>query len=209
VIDNVSDFSHAYLHRKYKPFDDAKLTKLESTEDAVFVSYDTKVGGGKVTGLFIDRSSVDTNKMDLGYQYPYQWSNTDGAIKHWLMVLPIDEKTTRTFYLFHFKAFKVPFMPMRLPRRLMKPLLRAANPLHIKPLLVQDAVACEAEQAGWERHWDQPIAEINPAVHAFQTLTIKKWEQHLAREAEKKAAATSLNLKKRAQAASDEPSAAE
>ncbi len=208
VIDNVSDFSHAYLHRKYKPFDDAKLTKLESTEDAVFVSYDTKVGGGKVTGLFIDRSSVDTNKMDLGYQYPYQWSNTDGAIKHWLFVLPIDERTTRMFYLFHFKAFKVPFLPMRLPRRLMKPLLKAANPLHIRPLLTQDAIACEAEQEGWERHWDQPIAEINPAVHAFQTLTIKKWEQHLAREAEKKAAAASLNLKKRTAGGADASSEA-
>ncbi len=205
IIDNVSDFTHAFLHRKYKPFDDAKLTSMNATEDAVFVNYDTKVGGGKITGLFVDRAGINMNQMSLAYQYPYQWSNTDNAIKHWLFVLPIDERTTRTFYLFHFKAFKVPFLPLRMPRSLMTPLLRAAHPLHLKPLLSQDAVACEAEQAGWERHWDQPIAEVNPAVHAFQTLTIKKWERYLEREALKKGvAASQLNAKKREAAADAE-----
>lgn len=200
IIDNVSDFTHEHLHRKYKPFSEAKLLKLESTEDAVFLTYDTKVGQGKITKHFIDRVQADTTRMDLAYQYPYQWSNTGGHIKHWLFVLPIDERTTRTFYLFHFKSFKVPMMPLRIPRRLMEPIIKAANQLHIRPLLVQDAIACEAEQAGWERHWDQPVAEVNPAVHAFQTLTIKKWEKHLAREAAKKGLVTSsLNLKQRAE----------
>jgi phenylpropionate dioxygenase-like ring-hydroxylating dioxygenase large terminal subunit len=211
VIDNVSDFTHEFLHRKYKPFADAKLTNLEPTEDAVYLSYDTKVGHGGVAGLFIDRVAADTDRMDLGYQYPYQWSNTGNHIKHWLFVLPIDERTTRTFYLFHFKSFKVPMMPIRFPRGLMEPIIKAANQLHIKPLLVEDAVACEAEQAGWERHWDQPVAEVNPAVHAFQNLTIKKWEKHLQREAEK-AKGRSLNLKKRqemASATSDPPADAE
>jgi hypothetical protein len=30
-------------------------------------------------------------------------------------------------------------------------------------------------------HFDQPIAELNPVVHQFQQLTIRKWEEHLAR----------------------------
>jgi phenylpropionate dioxygenase-like ring-hydroxylating dioxygenase large terminal subunit len=197
VIDNVSDFTHEFLHRKFKPFADAKLKKLESTEDAVYLSYDTKVGHGGATAHFIDRVAADTDHMDLAYQYPYQWSNTGDHIKHWLFVLPIDERTTRTFYLFHFKSFKVPFAPIRFPRRLMTPIIKAANEMHIKPLLVEDAIACEAEQAGWERHWDQPVAEVNPAVHAFQTLTIKKWEKHLEREAAKSLASGSLNPKKR------------
>lgn len=208
VIDNVSDFTHEFLHRKYKPFSDAKLKKLEPTEDAVYLAYDTKVGNGKVTGLFIDRAQVDTNHMELAYQYPYQWSNTDNQIKHWLFVLPIDERTTRTFYLFHFKSFKVPFLPLRFPKGLMKPILMAANELHIKKLLDQDAIACESEQVGWERYWDQPVAEVNPAVHAFQTLTIKKWERHLEREAAKKGLVTAaLNPKKRSGIPEDEAAA--
>lgn len=179
IIDNVSDFTHAYLHRKYRPFDDAELVKLEADGDAVRVSYDTKVGRGRISGLFVDRKSINTNHMDLCYEYPYQWSNTDDQIKHWLFVLPIDERTTRTFFLFHFKALKVPFLPVHIPRQLMTPLLAIANKVMIGPLLDQDGVAVELEQAGYERHWDAPIAEINPAVHAFQKLTIRKWEEYL------------------------------
>jgi phenylpropionate dioxygenase-like ring-hydroxylating dioxygenase large terminal subunit len=187
IIDNVSDFTHAYLHRKYQPFsNDSKLTKLESFDDKVTLSYDTKVGYGKISGLFVDRKSVDTSSMDLAYEYPYQWSNTDDQIKHWLFVLPMDEKTTRTFFLFYFKEFKVPFTPLHIPRRLMTPFLRISNELLVKPLLRQDLYAVEAEQEGWEKHFEEPITEMSPAVHAFQALTIKKWEDYLARGGAKK-----------------------
>jgi hypothetical protein len=149
IIDNVSDFTHEYLHRKFRPFKDAKLTKLESTDDAVYVSYDTKVGTGGVTAHFIDRAAADTDHMDLAYQYPYQWSNTGNHIKHWLFVLPIDRTTTRTFYLFHFKSFKVPFLPLRFPKRqLMEPIIRTANRTHVQPLLVEDKIACRGGARG-------------------------------------------------------------
>lgn len=187
IIDNVSDFTHAYLHRKYQPFsNDSKLTKLETVGDKVYLSYDTKVGMGKVSGLFVDRKRIDTSSMDLCYDYPYQWSNTDDQIKHWLFVLPIDERTTRSFFLFYFKEFKVPFTPFHIPQRVMKPFLQASNKLLIEPLLKQDGVAVEAEQRGWEKHFDEPIAELSPAVHAFQALTIRKWEEHLAREGKRR-----------------------
>ena len=185
IIDNVSDFTHAYLHRKYKPFSDSTLTRCETVGDTVFVAYDTKVGGGRVSGLFVDRKAVDTNHMELGYQYPYQWSNTDDQIKHWLFVTPLDERRTQTFFLFYFKNFVVPFTRVRIPRQLMTPLLRAANELMVKPLLREDGFAVEAEQAGWEAHWDAPIAELNPAVKAFGALTVRKWEEHLERTAAK------------------------
>jgi phenylpropionate dioxygenase-like ring-hydroxylating dioxygenase large terminal subunit len=181
IIDNVSDFTHAYLHRKYQPFSqDAKLTSLEPSADKVSLAYETKVGNGKISGLFVDRSRVDTSSMKLCYEYPYQWSNTGDQIKHWLFVLPIDGRTTRAFFLFYFKEFKVPFLPLHVPRRVMEPLLTVSNKLLIEPLLQQDGVAVEAEQEGWERHYDEPVAELSPAIHAFQALTIKKWEEHLA-----------------------------
>ena len=185
IIDNVSDFSHAWLHRKYKPFWDAKLTSLESRGDKVFLSYDTPIGGGGMTQYFVDRGQVDTSSIELCYDYPYQRSSTDGQIKHWLSVLPIDQRTTRMFFLFYFKAFKVPFLPLRFPRRLMDPVLKLANATHIKPLLMEDVIACEAEQAGYDEFYDAPIAELNPAVKEFQALTIRKWEEYLATTAEK------------------------
>lgn len=182
IIDNVSDFTHAYLHRRYRPFSEAVLKNVETRDDKVFVSYDAKIGQGRVTGLFVDRGRINTNVMDLCYEYPYQWSNTDGKIKHWCFVLPMAANLTRVFFLFYFEFFKVPFLPIDVPRFLMRPLLSISNRFHIAPLLRQDGWAIEAEQRGYEQHFDAPIVELNPAVHAFQDLTIRKWEEHLARE---------------------------
>lgn len=186
IIDNVSDFTHEYLHRKYAPFSDAVLKRLETVGDSVRLAYDTKVGRGKISGRFVDRADIDTNYMELAYEYPYQWSNTDGKIKHWLFVLPIDEQTTRTFFLFYFDHFVVPFTKIKIPRRMMRPFLKLSNRLAIRPLLQQDQRAVEGEQAGWMKHWDEPVVELSPAVNEFQKLTVRKWEEHLAREKAKK-----------------------
>jgi phenylpropionate dioxygenase-like ring-hydroxylating dioxygenase large terminal subunit len=183
IIDNVSDFTHAYLHRKYRPFTDARLVRCEMQGDRVFVSYDTKIGTGRVTGLFVDRKRVNTNFIELCHEYPYQWSSTDGKIRHWCFVLPLDERTTRVFFLFYFDALKIPFTPWHIPKWLMTPVLKMANALSIKPLLQQDGFAVEAEQEGYDANFDAPLAELNPAVNLFQQLTIRKWEEHLARQA--------------------------
>ena len=197
IIDNVSDFTHEHLHRKYAPFNDAKLTRLETVGDTVEVAYDTKVGRGKISGLFVDRGSIDTESMELAYQYPYQWSNTDNKIKHWLFVLPVDETHTRGFFLFYFDHFVVPFTKVKIPRRLMRPFLRISNKLLIRPLLSQDGVAVEGEQEGWEKHWDAPIAEVSPAVNEFQKLTVRKWDEYLSRERAKKEERELVRLKRR------------
>lgn len=179
IIDNVSDFTHAHLHREYKPFVGSKLTRCEAVGDRVFVEYDTQVGMGPISGLFVDRKRVNTNHMELCYEYPYQWSNTGDRIKHWCFPLPIDECTTRVFFLFYFEALKVPFTPIRIPRVLMTPFLKIANRMLIRPLLSQDGFAVEAEQRGYERYFDAPLAELNPAVNLFQEVTVRKWQEHL------------------------------
>ena len=182
VIDNVSDFTHAYLHRRYRPFVGAKLTRCETVGDDVHLAYDTQVGRGRISGMFVDRKRVDTNFMELCYQYPYQWSNTDDAIKHWLFVLPVDERTTRAFFLFYFKSLKIPLLPVHIPRFAMTTVLKISNRVLIGPLLAQDGFAVEAEQQGYEQHWDARPIEFNPVVRAFQNVTVRKWQEHLARE---------------------------
>jgi len=189
IIDNVSDFTHAHLHRKYRPFVDAKLTRCEAQGDRVYVSYNTRIGTGRISGLFVDRKRVDTGAIDLCYEYPYQWSSTDGRIKHWCFVLPIDARSSRVFFLFYFDALRIPLTPIRIPQRVLTPFLRISNRVLIGPLLRQDGFAVEAEQDGYERHPDSPIIELNPAVGLFQRLTIRKWEEHLAKQDGKRASA--------------------
>ena len=190
IIDNVSDFTHAYLHRRSRPFTDAKLTRMETSDERVLVAYDTKVGTGKISGLFVDRRRTNTNSMVLAYEYPYQWSDTDGKIKHWCFVLPIDERTSRAFFIFYFSdaMLKVPLVPLSMPRPLVRAIMAASKRLLVKPLLEEDGFAVEAEQQGYEPHFDQPSAELNPAVHQFQQLTIRKWDEHLAKAAGGRAA---------------------
>lgn len=182
LIDNICDFTHAYLHRSRKPFTDAKLTRSEASDDAVLVSYDTKVGQGRISGMFVDRRRTNTNAMTLGYEYPYQWSNTGDKIKHWCFLLPIDLQTTRAFFIFYFspQMLKIPFLPLSVPRPLARGIFALSKRLVVEPLLAEDGVAVEAEQQAWLTHFDKPIAELNPAVHQFQHLTIRKWEEHLA-----------------------------
>ena len=180
IIDNVLDFTHAYLHRRYEPFKNPRLSSVELGEDRVYVEYDTEVGAGKFYNRFVPRGEADTNHMRLCYAYPHQWSNTDDWIKHWCFVLPIDERTTRAFFLFYYKRLKIPMLPVSIPRWLMRPVLEIANRMLMRPLLEEDGFAVEAEQLGYEQHYDAPIAELNPAVLEFQKLTIRKWEEYLA-----------------------------
>jgi phenylpropionate dioxygenase-like ring-hydroxylating dioxygenase large terminal subunit len=179
IIDNVSDFTHAHLHRRYRPFADAKLTRCETIGNNVELSYDVVVGDGRFSKLFVDRKRVRTDRMDLGVAYPYQWSNTGDRIKHWCFLLPIDERTTRVFFLFYFDALKIPFTPFRIPRAVMMPFLRVANRVLIRPLLSEDGVAVEAEQEAYEASSGAPFIEFNPAVNMFQKLIVRRWEDYL------------------------------
>lgn len=181
VIDNVCDFTHAHLHRRYRPFEDARLTNCETVGDNVHLAYDTRVGRGRISGLFVDHKRFNTNHMKLCYEYPYQWSNTGDEIKHHLFVLPMDERTSRLFFLFYFKSLKIPFLPMRIPRFAMNVVMQVSSRVLIGPLLAEDRFALEAEQEGYERHWNAFPVEFNPVVKAFQEVTVRKWREHLER----------------------------
>ena len=180
IVDNVSDFTHAYLHRRYRPFVNAKLARCETVGDKVELSYDVVVGDGKLSKFFVDRKRVRTDRMDLAFEYPYQWSNTDDRIKHWCFILPIDERTSRVFFLFYFEALKIPLTPLQIPRAVMSPFLRLANIFLIRPLLREDGVAVEAEQEAWVASAGAPFLEFNPAVTMFQKLIARRWEEYLA-----------------------------
>lgn len=182
VIENVSDFTHAHLHREYRPFQNPVLTRCETVGDNVHISYDLEVGRGRISGLFVEHRRLNTNHMDLCFEYPYHWSNTADEIKNWLFLLPLDERTTRVFFLFYFKSLKLPFLPVRFPRFAMKTVMNISNRLLIVPLLTQDKLTIEAEQVGYDKHWTAPPIELNPVVRAFQNVIVDKWRTCLERD---------------------------
>lgn len=181
VIDNICDFAHAFLHRKYQPFVDAKLTHHEADSERVYLTYDTYMAEGKFSRYFVDRKRVNTRSIEIGYDYPYQWSNTGDSIKHYCFLLPVDERTTRVFFVFYFDSVKVPLMPFSIPKWLTQTVLNASVPLLFRPLLEEDGVALEAEQVGYDEHWDAPPIELNPVVPMLQKLTVQKWQGYVDR----------------------------
>jgi hypothetical protein len=182
LLDNVSDFTHGFLHRKFQPFEGTDLLRCEEVGDRVEVEYRSKIGAGRLQNLFIDRSDSDCDHMVACYDYPYHWSNTDGRIKHFLITLPMDESSNRHFFIFYLRpgSVKLPGLG-RVPRWIADKMMKATRYTTLQPLLGQDVWVIRREQDGWNRHWDRPAPELSPVVKAFQDLTIRKWQQYLER----------------------------
>ncbi|HEY6078196.1 MAG TPA: Rieske 2Fe-2S domain-containing protein [Polyangiaceae bacterium] len=177
IVENVCDFNHAYLHRHREPFVEPKLTAYGREGDTVSVTYATKFGKSLIARLASENGGKGLDRIELFYQYPYQRSDIMGKYLHWLFMLPIDERTTRCFFLFLFGPIEVPFVRWKIPRPLKPLALQLANKLYINPLLAEDKWALEAEQTGFERHSDRPMIELNPVVIEFQKLTLEKWRE--------------------------------
>jgi nitrite reductase/ring-hydroxylating ferredoxin subunit len=182
LLDNVSDFTHGFLHRKYQPFSGTDLLRCEEIGDRVELEYKSRIAAGRLQNMFIDRSESDCDHMLACYDYPYHWSNTDGRIKHFLFTLPIDENKNRHIFIFYVRrdTIKLPLLGPRLPHWFVSKMMKAQRYMTLQPLLGQDVWVIGHEQDGWERHWDRPSPELSPVVKAFQDLTIRKWDEYLA-----------------------------
>jgi 4beta-methylsterol monooxygenase len=180
VLDNLCDLTHAHLHRRFASFHPGRLLQCEAQPDRVLMRYEARVGP-------LVRHRVPPSPMTIGYEYPYhwatfEWSGIRGRIKYWTFLLPMDERTTRVFFVMMYDTLRVAALPVPLSHRTVRWLLRAAQPT-VRSLLDQDGLALEAEQAGYQAHWAAPLVELNPAVSQLHRLTIRKWEAHLARTA--------------------------
>jgi len=180
ILDNVSDFTHGHLHRKWRPFEGDQLLDMEEGEDRVLLQYNSKIAASRLMDLVIDRKAHAGTSHYSCYEYPYQWSNTEEFVKHWMLVLPQDERTTRVFFLFYYRDFKLPLLPIKMPSKLMLPFIKFGHKHLVRPLFNEDGWAVAREQEGYESHWDAPVAEVNPQVMAYQRLTVRKWEAYLA-----------------------------
>lgn len=182
LLDNVSDFTHGFLHRKFQPFEGTELLRCETIGDRVELEYKSKIAAGRLQNMFIDRQNHDCDHMLACYDYPYHWSNTEGRIKHFLFTLPMDRTSNRHIFIFyvHPKTVKIPGLG-HMPRFISDKMMKAQRYVTLQPLLGQDVWVMKREQDGWERHWDRPAPELSPVVKEFQDLTIRKWDEYLQR----------------------------
>jgi hypothetical protein len=181
ILDNVSDYTHAWLHRRTEPFKNPTLERHQTIGDAVHLWYRADIGGGRWLDGFVPREDLSSPVMHLCYEYPYHWSNSGDLIRHFMFVLPIDQRTSRIFFILFYRKLRVPFTRLIFPRPLLEQFLKLGNRTLMHLIFSEDGRALEEEQRAWERNYDAPAVELNPIVPAFQDLTIRKWEAYLAR----------------------------
>jgi hypothetical protein len=181
VMANLCDLSHAHLHRRYPSFLPGRLLSCKAESQRVAMRYEARIGP------FAHRRWAEPRVLEIAYEYPYhrarfQWSNIDGGIAYWTFLLPIGPRTTRVFFVFCYDRLAPRFFPLPLGHGIVRMFLRLIQS-SVRRLLGQDGLALEAEQAGWERHFEQAIPDLNPAVALVERLTVDKWEEHLASQA--------------------------
>ncbi|KNC52362.1 Rieske domain-containing protein, variant [Thecamonas trahens ATCC 50062] len=178
IVDNNCDFMHAFLHRKYRPFVWPHLKSTARIGDTVRVEYLTDMASSPGAKILGTNTGQDT--IVLEYQYPYQRSDLANKYAHICFLLPIDEKRTRTFYIFTWKEMKAG--PIDIPNWIRPPIVAGIHKLYLVPVLKQDLYALEEEQACNDLHATKNSVELNPLVSAFQSLTVEKWQEYLDSE---------------------------
>jgi len=185
ILENVCDFNHAFLHRKYKPFTDPHLNTHYREGDVITMEYETDLSKSQVVKVAGENQGKNFSNMTLWYHYPYQASNIADTYLHWLFMTPIDEKTTRCIFVFLFGSFEIPYIHLNIPRIFHKQLIQLINKFYVVPLLKEDLWALEEEMLGHKRHPDKHHYEFNPIVSAFQKMSLEKWEEYVKSESER------------------------
>jgi 4beta-methylsterol monooxygenase len=183
VVNNVVDSTHvASLHLKFqtKSFVYGPVTRCEAVGDEVIVGHDLKVNPDAILWYLANRVKIE--KQEVGFRYPHLWVAVGAVFKLWNFLLPIDERTTRIFMLACTESMKIPFTSLSPPAVLLRPAIAIAREILVRPLFDEDGWSTEAEQAGYERHFDRPAIDLHPAPRLCYQLTVRKWEEALARQ---------------------------
>jgi len=177
IVENLLDFSHAYLHRRSRAFENVVLTHSEADGTRVTADYDASIGNGRILGRFVNRGQVNTKRISTCFEYPYQRASIGGKIKHWCFLAPRDLHSTQLFFtiVIDRDALRFPFTPLRLPHRSAQHFLDVAKKIMIAPLIDEDRRAVEAEQEAVDTIPEVRAAELNPVTRLVQELIVQKW----------------------------------
>ncbi len=188
-INNVMDSTHvAALHRRFqtRSLIYGDVTRCEAVGDTVVVSHRIELDRGGLLQYLVN--PLKTNTQDAWYEYPYLAVGVGGIFKLWNFMLPIDGTTTRIFMLPCTERTKIPILGIPTPDALVSTFRDLARQFLVKPLFEEDVWAAEAEQAGYDAYFDTPSVDYHPAIRPSYQLTVRKWEEYLAREASAKVA---------------------
>jgi hypothetical protein len=184
VVNNVMDSTHvAPLHRQFrtKSFVYGPVTRCEVEGDSVIVAHDIEMNPEGLLWYIANR--IQIAKQEVRYAYPHLVVTAGAVFKLWNFLLPVDARTTRVFMLACTASLKVPFTSLAPPAALLRPAIALARKIFLRPLFDEDGWSTEAEQAGYEQHWDRPAVDPHPATRLCYQLTVRKWEEHLRRRA--------------------------
>jgi nitrite reductase/ring-hydroxylating ferredoxin subunit len=187
IVNNVMDSTHVgTLHsRRFKTRSlvYGRVTRCEAEGDQVIVRHDISLDPRGMLRVLNDR--LDVAFQDACYAYPHLWVSVGDVFKLWNFVLPIDETTTRIFMLPLAKRTRIPFTSWSMPRALDRVLVPILTEIFVKPLFDEDGWSTALEQEGYGDHFARPSVDPHPAPRLCYDLTVRKWEEHLAREAGK------------------------
>jgi hypothetical protein len=187
IINNAMDSTHVgTLHNRRFQTRSLKMgpvTRCQAEGDRVIVSHDIEMD--RTALLWHVANEIKVGKQDACYEYPYLWISVGEVYKLWNFMLPIDEHTTRIFMLSLGERIKIPFTPWLAPPWLVKAFLPLTKRFLTHPLFEEDGWSTEIEQEGYEENGSMPSIDLHPAPNLCYQLTIRKWEEHLARQTKK------------------------
>jgi len=184
IVNNAMDSTHvATLHGRSFRTRSLKLgplTRCQAEDDRVMISHQVTMDSNALLWYIANR--IKDGTQNTCYDYPNIWSTVGGVYWLWYFLLPVDKRTTRIFILSLSERVKIPFTPWLSPQWLNRALLPLGKRLLVNPLLDEDVWSTEIEQEGFDKHSDMPSIDFHPASHLGYQLTIRKWEEHLARD---------------------------
>ena len=186
IVNNVMDSTHVEtLHsRRFqtRSFLYGKVTHCDAEGDVVKVGHTIEVDKKGLVGYLAGKVKIP--KQEAVYDYPHLAVSVGGVFKLWNLLLPIDERTTRIFLLSLSERVKVPFTPLLAPRWLDRLILPFAERVLVRPLFEEDGWSTALEQEGYENGFRHPSIDLHPAPRLCYQLIVRKWEEHLARQAQ-------------------------
>jgi phenylpropionate dioxygenase-like ring-hydroxylating dioxygenase large terminal subunit len=183
VIDNLCNLTHLWVHGRWIPYGDTILAEHTLEGDKITLTWQHQLRRDyqyPLTRRLFGKNGGPESETYMVYDYPYQSALSNNRVRSNNFLLPIDDTHTKVFSLQQWRPARVPFTENRyLPTfaaQAFMPLLRP----YVMEVFRQDGFTVEEEQAAYLRYADKPIPEPNPAVHRFNKLAVRKWNDYLA-----------------------------
>ncbi len=181
VVNNIMDSTHvATLHTKFntRSMLYGPVTRCEAEGDRVMVEHEVRLDEKGLLRHILAAFEHPTQRAY--YDYPYLHVHVGGITALWNFMLPVDDTTTVLLMLSLSKQPHLPLLKLPVPSLLARPFLGLAKAALVRPLFDEDVWSTEAEQRGYEEHFDAAEIEPHPSIRPCYELTVRKWSAYLS-----------------------------